>query len=137
MTKRPLGLKIISWWFIIGGGLSVVLMAVLGPALAKEGMTSRDMYISAGISALIVIAGAGLLKMKKWAWYMGFAIESLLLAYEVIAIPFIARNGLAPSQVAGIVIGLVIYGVIITYLLRQDIRELYGVSRPASGEDGA
>jgi len=134
---KPLGLKIIAWWFVVGSGLSILLMALLGPALAKEaGLSARDILISASISVLVLIAGVGLLRVKRWSWYMGLILESLSLAYQLIVIPSVAKKGLAPSQLVAVAIGLAIYGVIITYLLRQDIRELFGVSKPVPPEEG-
>jgi hypothetical protein len=135
---KPLGLKIISWWFVIGGLLSVVVMLIMTPSLVKEaGLSTTDIVISALVSTLIFISGIGLLRGKKWAWYTGVIIESLSLLYQLISIPGVAKKGLTTQQIAAIAVGLIVYGIIITYLLRQDVRELYGVSKPSTPDTGA
>jgi len=135
--NKPLGLKIIAWWFIVGGILSIGLILLLAPVLAKEvNLSDRDVFISTIISVLIIISGMGLLRVKKWAWFMALTLESLSLAYQIISIPAVKKT-LNPAQTVGMVVGLAFYGVIIIYLLRQDIRELFGVAKPKAGNDAA
>ena len=138
--NKPLGLKIIAWWFMVGGILSISLVLLLSPVLAKEvNLSNTDIFISTAISVLIVISGMGLLRVKKWAWFMALILEVLSLAYQIISIPAVKKN-LNPAQTVGMVVGLAFYGVIIIYLLRQDIRELFGITKPAAPKtesDGA
>ncbi|MDP2905497.1 MAG: hypothetical protein Q8O22_04265 [Candidatus Omnitrophota bacterium] len=135
--NKPLGLKMIAWWFVVGGILSIALVLLLSPILAKEvNLSNTDIFISTAISVLIVISGMGLLRVKKWAWFMALALESLSLAYQIISIPAVKKT-LTPPQTVGMVVGLALYGVIIVYLLRQDIRALFGVTKPKAGNDAA
>ena len=124
--KRPDGVTAISVWFIVDALLmlfmSCLLVAVpisgvireinnpIGEFWAVFGLTCGVIYIlvSGFLSAL---AAWGLLRLKQWARWLSF----VLAIFTLFAFP----------------IGTVIGALIIWYLLKQDVREVFELA-----EDG-
>lgn len=139
MKKRPLGITIIAALYIILGILSLLWS---GLVFGVGGMTSMvgslfgaDAIASYGssnvwsgtfgvITAIVQITVAiGLFTLKRWAWYLAMVALGLTIIEGVIGI---FGGGFFAFACGGI--GLIIPVVILIYLLRPHIREMFGVA---------
>lgn len=128
--NRPLGIKIIGWWFVIGGALSILAMALLSAMPQKDiDLSASDILFSAAVSVAVIIAGTGLLRVKKWAWFAAVALEAMPVIFQSASLVFL-KKGLTPQQMTGTILGISVCALIIAYLMRGDVRELYRITKP-------
>ena len=117
--KRPDGVTTIAVWYFIDAAFTfmiactiVVVLAGIFSAIgdptgqfwASFGMLCATVFIGA-MGIALVAAGWGLLQMKQWARWLAF----ILAIFTLILFP----------------IGTVIGGLIIWYLLKDDVREAF------------
>lgn len=130
--NKPLGLKVIAWLSIIGGilGLGMMLFGstFVQEVAKKENISALQMFYSTATSVLGIIFGIGLLSIKKWAWFGMIVIEAVGIVQGAISIIMSLNKSVAPSGIVGVIFGLVFYGIIIAYLMRNDIRQLFQIS---------
>ena len=111
-TKRPLGVTIIAVLMIIGGIVSIIsgiLMLLLGIGI---------FLVILGIASLVV--ARGLLKAKSWAWTLTVIISIISIILSIVAI----ATGRFDS-----VISLILYGIILYYLYRPDVKAFFGKTK--------
>lgn len=137
--SKPLGLKIIAWIFIIVGIFGVIVLPAVTfiPEAAKE-VGKPQLFFDVTTSILGVIFGIGLLKLKKWAWFGGIIVAAIEIISVLISIPTILNtlnkelglHGIAMDGIAmaGILLSLLIPGLIIAYLMRRNIRQLFQIT---------
>jgi len=85
---RPLSITIIGWIMLIGGGISLPLSFLRFPVLFGGFVLagwSSFLYLF-GWCAFQVVAGAGLLKLKRWAWMLAVCGLSFGLANALISV---------------------------------------------------
>ena len=121
--NKPLGLKIIAWFLIILGGLGL-LSRLIG--LASMPITLPMIWHTVS-SALDIVFGIGLLKVKKWAWLGEIVLRIINAIPGVIYIVLSANREISATSIV-IFILLIVAGAIIAYLLRKDIKKMFKVS---------
>lgn len=141
MQKRPTGISILFWVYLILGILSLLwsgmilgiggLSALFGGFLGLEnvsdfGNSSAWSGYLGIITALVqIIVAFGLASMKKWAWVLAILGVGLTVVQGVVGI-------FAGGMFAFICgsLGLVVPAIILFYLMRTDIRAAFGVGNP-------
>ncbi len=130
--NKPLGVKVIACLAIAGGLFTIGGMlfggGLLQEAVKKGELTSFQMLYGTAFAVLGIIFGIGLLKVKKWAWFGEVIMTVLSVILQLISIPASLNKNLGSAGIVGIVLGLLISGVIIAYLLRKDIKQLFQIS---------
>jgi lysylphosphatidylglycerol synthetase-like protein (DUF2156 family) len=129
-TSRPLGVTIISILMIISGIVSIVsgLIGVVGALSLSTISPQSDVATLSiglmGVSIFIIILGVatlaiawGLLKGKRWAWIITVIISIISILLSIIGI---AMGGYYQ------VITLILYGVILYYLYKTDVKTYFG-----------
>jgi hypothetical protein len=111
-TKRPLGVTIIAVLMIIGGILSIIggiILLIFGIGI---------FLILLGIASLVI--AWGLLKAKRWAWILTVIISIITIIYSIV--------GIATGRFDS-VINLILYGIILYYLFRPDVKAYFGKTK--------
>ena len=142
MKKRPTGISILFWVYLILGVLSLLwsglvlgiggLSTVFGGLFGMEsvsdfGSTSAwSGYVGIITAVVQIIVAFGLASMKKWAWILAIIAVGLTILEGVIGI----FGGGAFAFMCGS-LGLIVPIVILFYLLRANIRAAFGVGNPA------
>lgn len=124
--KRPLGIKTIALLMIISGIVSIIsgviglggllVLSTVSKELGNEkpgiGLMGISVFVIALGVATMVIAW-GLLKSKRWAWTMTVIISIISII----------------ASIGGMILGgyyqiidLILYGIILGYLYRPDVR---------------
>lgn len=135
MKVRPMGISIIAVAFILLGLFSFVwsllvfgfggLSTVFGSLFTLSPQVSGNLW--SGLLGMLaggvqLATGIGLLGMKTWSWYLAFIAVALNLVQGLLGM---FSGGLLSFICAGL--GLVIPLIIVIYLLRSEIRLLFGV----------
>ncbi len=138
MSNRPVGITLIAILYIVlgvasltwsglvfgVGGLTQMAGSLFGAdAVAIYGNTNVWSGIFGMITAVVQIAVAiGLFTLKRWAWYLAIIALGLTVIQGVIGI---FGGGMFAFVCGGI--GLVIPVIILVYLLRSQIRDIFGI----------
>ena len=138
MQKRPTGITVLFWIYLILGILSLVwgvmvlglggLSALVGGTFGLDsvsafGNTSAwSGYIGIITAVVQIIVAFGLSSMKKWAWILAIIGVILTIIQGILGI-------FAGGMFAFICgsLGLIVPAIILFYLLRPDIRAIFGV----------
>ena len=139
MQKRPTGISVLFWVYLILGILSLLwsgmvlgiggLSTFIGDLFGLEnvlnfGSTSAwSGYIGIITAVVQIIVAFGLTSMKKWAWVLAIIAVVLNVLQGVLGI--FAGGSLA--FICGS-LGLIVPVIILFYLLRPEIRTAFGVS---------
>jgi uncharacterized membrane protein (DUF2068 family) len=75
--------------------------------------------IPLGIASLVV--AYGLLKGKRWAWYVAVVLSIIGLVVNVISL--VTSN---MGAIAGAVVGIAFEGIVLYYLSRRNVKEYFG-----------
>ena len=142
MKKRPTGISMLFWvYLILGilsllwsglvlgiGGLSTFFGSLFGmESVSDFGSTSAWSGYVGIISAVVqIIVAFGLASMKKWAWILAIIAAGLTILEGVIGI---FGGGIFAFMCGSL--GLIVPIVILFYLLKADIRAAFGVGNPA------
>ena len=142
MKKRPTGISILFWvYLILGilsllwsglvlgiGGLSTILGGLFGmESVSDFGSTSAwSGYVGIITAVVQIIVAFGLASMKKWAWILAIIAVGLTILEGVIGV----FGGGAFAFICGS-LGLIVPIVILFYLLKADIRAAFDVGNPA------
>jgi hypothetical protein len=138
MKKRPTGISVLFWVFLILGILSLLwsgmvlgiggLSSLFGGTFGMEnvatfGATSAwSGYLGIITAVVQIIVAFGLASMKKWAWVLAI-LGLVLTVIQGIAGMF---SGGVFAWICGS-LGLIVPAIILFYLLRADIRIAFGV----------
>ncbi len=138
MEKRPTGISVLFWVYLILGILSLLwsgmvlgvggLSALVGgifelDAVSTFANTSAWSGYLGIITALVqIIVAFGLASMKKWAWVL--AIIGLGLTFVQGAVGMLSGGVFALMCGS---LGLILPMIILFYLLKSDIRAAFGV----------
>jgi uncharacterized membrane protein HdeD (DUF308 family) len=76
-----------------------------------------------GIASIIV--GWGLLRGKGWAWFGAVILTIISILFNIVIIAFLGVE-LDPTSIGGTIVGFTIYGIILWYLYRQNVRSYFG-----------
>jgi hypothetical protein len=142
MKKRPTGISILFWVYLILGILSLLwsgivlgiggLSSFVGGIFGMEnvlgfGSTSAwSGYVGIITAVVQIIVAFGLASMKKWAWVLAIIAVGLTILQGVVGI----FAGGTFAFICGS-LGLIVPIIILFYLLRTDIRAAFGVGNPA------
>ena len=142
MKKRPTGISILFWvYLILGifsllwsglvlgiGGLSSFVGGIFGmETVLNFGSTSAWSGYVGIITAIVqIIVAFGLASMKKWAWILAIIAVGLTILQGVVGI----FAGGTFAFICGS-LGLIVPIIILFYLLRADIRTAFGVGNSA------
>lgn len=109
MAKRPTSISVISWYFILGGGISLITTtAMINNPMVQDWMAQNPIpipvqYAMNYIGLLVmIVSGVAMLKGANWARYL-FAIWTL-----VVSVPGIVTSGMKAISIPGFVVFLVI-----------------------------
>jgi uncharacterized membrane protein (DUF2068 family) len=119
---------------VIGGLLALIfgsLFTFMGPTIAAQAaaadeaaaMATGPMMMGFGVFGLIMgllylITAYGLFGLKPWAWMVAVVVQVLALVSHL--------AGFFQGQVAGAVVGLLIAGGILFYLMRPHVKAAFG-----------
>jgi len=134
--KRPLGLTVIAWLAIVGGGLQIlgslglVGVGALGVFIGSTGAIEGLIFLNIGLEiwtgavlmllgALGVVFGLGALAQRPWAWTMGIVLYGLNLLAGV-ALLLGVGFGWTYAYIA------VLSAVIVGYMYSPTAREAMG-----------
>ncbi len=134
--QRPMGITILAVLAIIGGvlgilgGCSVVAggaligamgaQAGVGGAATGGGLLSLYGVVILLIAVADIVFGIGAWTLKPWAWMLGLVLQGVNVVVALVSI-------LAGwSSIGSQLIGLVINGVIIYYLMTPDVKKAFG-----------
>lgn len=142
MKKRPTGISILFWVYLILGILSLLwsglVLGIGGLSTFFGGLFGMENVFSFGstsawsgyvgiITAVVqIIVAFGLASMKKWAWILAIIAVGLTILEGVIGI---FSGGVFAFMCGSL--GLIVPIVILFYLLRADIRAAFDVGNPA------
>ena len=142
MEKRPTGISILFWVYLILGILSLLwsglVLGVGGLTSFFGGIFGMENVLSFGstsawsgyfgiITAVVqIIVAFGLASMKKWAWVLAIIGVGLTILQGVVGI----FAGGSFAFICGS-LGLIVPVVILFYLLQTRIRAAFGVGNPA------
>lgn len=127
--QKPLGIKILAWVMIVFGVLGVglcIFTSDLPKAPDTPAPSTLKTLYDVAVMVLEIICGAGLLKVQKWAWFGTTAMFVLSLANQVILLTKVSQLE-RQSQIVGLVLGFAISGLVIAYMMRKDIRQLFQI----------
>ena len=138
MEKRPTGITVLFWVYLILGILSLLwggmvlgiggLSAMIGGLFGLENVSGFGSssawsgYLGIITAIVQIIVAFGLASMKKWAWVL--AIIGLVLTV-IQGIMGILSGGMFAFICGSL--GLIIPAIILFYLLRADIRAAFSV----------
>lgn len=138
MKKRPTGISVLFWVYLILGILSLLwsgivlgiggLSAFFGGLIGMETVTSFGStsawsgYIGIIAAIVQIIVAFGLASMKKWAWILAIVGVVLTVIQGILGI----FGGGIFAFICGS-LGLIVPAIILFYLLRPDIRAAFGV----------
>jgi hypothetical protein len=138
MKKRPLGITLIVVLYIIlgilsllwsglvfgVGGLSATVGSIFGAdTIATFGSSNVWSGTFGIVTAVIqIVVAIGLFTLKRWAWYLAIIAVGLTVIEGVIGI---FGGGFFAFVCGGI--GIFIPVIILIYLIRPQIRELFGI----------
>jgi hypothetical protein len=139
LRKRPVGVLIVGIFLLAG----TVIAILTGISLARPGTSLDAMwnlnraaylqfaflgklagYLLPGIAVITALTGYGLLKGRKWAWWMAIAIFAVNGAGDAI-------NIFLGEPLKGIA-GLVIAGCFLLYLFRPATKAFFANSIAAT-----
>ena len=138
--KRPLVLTILAILAIIGGVFSLIgaLFSLIGGGVAASGAlagygvaaTSAAYFAytaiaSAVLGILYLAFGIGTFMSKSWAWTAGVVGLGLGAVNSIITL---VLTGFGAGAIAGAVIGIIIYAILLWYLFRPSVRAAYGMA---------
>lgn len=138
MKKRPVGITIIVILYLILGTLSLLwsglvfgvggMTSMFGSLFGAEAISSfGSSNVWSGtfgiITAVIqIVVAIGLFTLKRWAWYLALIALALTVIQGIIGL---FGGGFFAFVCGGI--GLIIPVIILIYLLRPHIREIFGI----------
>ena len=138
MQKRPTGISVLFWVYLILGILSFLwsgmvlgfggLSAFFGGIFGMENVAAFGTasawsgYLGIITAVIQIIVAFGLASMKKWAWVL--ALIGLGLTFIQGAVGMLSGGLFA--LICGS-LGLILPAVIMFYLLRADIRTAFGL----------
>jgi len=141
MKKRPTGISVLFWVYLILGILSLLwsglvlgiggLSAIFGGLFGMENVTSFGStsawsgYLGILTAIVQIIVAFGLSGMKKWAWVLAIVGVALTVIEGIMGI----ISGGIFAFICGS-LGLIVPLIILFYLLRADIRAAFGLGRP-------
>jgi uncharacterized membrane protein (DUF2068 family) len=133
--QRPTGITILGIVFLILGGLSFLWSLLVfgfgGVSSLFSSLFTFSINVSSsfwsGMLGMVTAAvqfatGFGLLRMSRWAWYLALIGAGLTLIQGVTGM---FAGGFVTFVCAGI--GLIIPVIIFFYLLRPQIRAMFGI----------
>ena len=126
MSKRPLGITILSIWAIIAGVLNLTDLAgfVRISTLFDFGYSAVviSWVVDIIISLVFFVTAYGLLKALQWSWFLILIISGLAVVAQI-GIIFMVFYWF--SIVKG-VIYIVTLGIILYYLTRPHVKAYFG-----------
>jgi hypothetical protein len=115
-SQRPMGVTILAVLAALGGLSALYLTFVLfGANSAIWGI----IYLILALASLAFAYGAWTL--QPWAWMLGIGLEAISIILAIVI-------GLATNTLGSQIIGIIISGVIIYYLMTPDVKKAFGQS---------
>lgn len=124
MQQRPMGLTLLAAYMAVTTVLNLVLLATLVAedreltVLTNSANLASAVYVLVG-GLIYVILANGYWQMKPWAWPAGLAIHAISLL-------IIGFQMAAGAKFGDVSTGLIVHGVAILYLRRQEIQQVFG-----------
>jgi hypothetical protein len=140
MKVRPTGITLLAWVFILLGILSFIwslivfgvggIGSLFGSIFTLSPQLSSNLwagFVGMAGGAVQLATGIGLLQVKSWAWYLAFLAIGLNVIQGLLGL----FSGGILACLCG-TIGLIIPVAIAVYLLRPEIRNLFGIGSTPS-----
>lgn len=140
MKVRPTGITLLAWVFILLGILSFIwslivfgvggIGSLFGSIFTLSPQLSSNLwagFVGMAGGAVQLATGIGLLQVKSWAWYLAFLAIGLNVIQGLLGL----FSGGILACLCG-TIGLIIPVAIAIYLLRPEIRNLFGIGSTPS-----
>ena len=131
--SRPLGVSIITNFYIIAGIIGIVGISLSATSAIKAPGVSA---LSLAESLYILVTGYGLRKAKGWAWtisiigiFIGFATGTYAIIFNLVPITGSISNQVGSAE-AGMVINIIIISIVMIFVI--EIIILYYFYRPVS-----
>lgn len=128
MSKRPLGITILSIWAIIAGILNLTDLAgfVRISTLFDFGYSAVviSWIIDIIISLVFFVTAYGLLKALQWSWFLIIILSGLAVIAQI-GIIFMALYWF--SIVKGVMY-IVTLGIILHYLTKPHVKAYFGIT---------
>ncbi len=141
MNQRPTGITILALIFMALGTLSFIwslvvfgfggISSLFGTLFTLSPQVSGNLWgglLGMAAAAVQFAAGAGLLGMKSWGWYLALLGVGLSFVQGLLGM----FSGGLLTLLCGCV-GILIPGAILVYLLQPRIRALFGIGAPPKG----
>jgi len=129
--SRPLGVSIITNFYIIAGIIGIVGISLSATSAIKAPGVSA---LSLAESLYILVTGYGLRKAKGWAWtisiigiFIGFATGTYAIIFNLVPITGSISNQVGSAE-AGMVINIIIISIVMIFVI--EIIILYYLYRP-------
>ena len=138
MKKRPTGITILFWFYLLFGILSLLwsgavlgmgsLTALFGGLFGADNMTAFGSssawsgYVGLFAAVIQIIVAFGLAALKKWAWYLALIGVGLTIVQGIAGI---LAGGIFAFMCGSV--GLIVPAIVLFYLLKQDVRAVFGV----------
>src|SRR2546428_12515869 len=130
-AKRPIGVTILGILTILFGvlgilvGLVLLLVAAVATALplavqAYAGLLLGLAALVTIISIIAIVAGGGLLRLRKWAWWLTIIVGVLNIVSNIGTYAIFPGNGFP--------FGIVLWIIILVYLVI--VRSHFGIGQP-------
>ncbi len=126
MKNQSIGIAIFGVLFILLGFFQLLLLVTSGFWLGLHDPASRSILMVLGaIQLLSVMAGIGLLTVKRWAWLLTLILAFTNAGFSTML--FIASRTLGRAEVGrlslgSLLVGLGWSGLIVWYFLRPSVK---------------
>src|SRR5213594_2331911 len=129
--KRPVGVTILAVLTILFGILgllsgllllaaSALIAAALPQYASVVGLVVAFAAVLTLISIVSIVAGVGLLRLRKWAWWLTIIVSILNI--------FVSIGTYAVYPVGGFPFGIILWNIILIYLVL--VRRHFGMGSP-------
>ena len=134
--KRPTGITVLGILAIIGGALVILagFLGLMAGAVATgsgaAGLSSATAKATGSLFFVSIVAivlgvldlvlGVGFLQLRSWAWPLGIGLQ---IAGIVLDVVYIATNN---STITNEILPIAISGVILYYLFRPNVKQVFG-----------
>ena len=115
-----MGMRLLGLGALLGGASDVAISTV---SFREDSVSVGSAFVVLGV--VMASTGYGLLKLKRWAWWMAMALCAVSYLGPVV---FWLVTNEVDDMAGSRVIALAIFAVVPLYLMRARTRVLFGIS---------
>jgi len=139
---RPVGVTVLAVLHFVGAIVMafVAILLFLGTSMAASSPSGATILLGLGVFGIVLVLlfavlgallGWGLWNLKNWARLVVLIISALGVVATLMNLVF---TGIELAFVAGYLIRLAYYALVIWYLLRPHVKLAFGAARPGPHE---